>query len=79
MNERIKELLGQAGGIEHDEDGNELTPILVGKDLVKFAELIVRECAEIAKDTQDFYNEHNDGIINTEIWTMIKYRFGVDN
>ena len=45
MNERIKELALQAGGIGHDDDGNELTPALVGKDLEKFAELIVRECA----------------------------------
>ena len=44
MNERIKELMDQAGGIEHDDDGHEMTPILVGKDLEKFAELIVREC-----------------------------------
>jgi hypothetical protein len=46
MNERIKELVGQAGGIQYDEDGNELTAILVGKDLTKFALLIVRECKE---------------------------------
>ena len=43
MNERIKELAEQAGGIQYDEDGDELTPILVGKDLAKFAELIVLE------------------------------------
>ena len=47
MNERIKELLKQSCGFEYDEDGNELTPILVGKDLTKFAELIVQECAEL--------------------------------
>jgi len=46
MNQRIKELLVQAGAIEHDDDGNEMTPILVGKDLEKFAELIVRECID---------------------------------
>jgi hypothetical protein len=45
MNERIKELLKQSCGFEYDEDGNELTPILVGKDLAKFAQLIVKECA----------------------------------
>ena len=47
MNERIRELLKQAGGIQHDEDGDELTAILVGKDLAKFAELIVRKCLDI--------------------------------
>ena len=45
MNQRIRELIKQAGGIGHDDDGNELTPALVGKGLEKFAELIIRECA----------------------------------
>ena len=54
MNERIQELLKQAGGIQHDEDGDELTAILVGKDLEKFAELIVRECIEINKQELSF-------------------------
>lgn len=82
MNERIKELAVQAEFkvYEGDRVG---TPgygdYIKDGALEKFAELIVQECAQIAKDTQDFYNEHNDGIINTEIWTMIKYRFGVDN
>ena len=44
MNERIRELIKQAGGIQCDEDGDELTPILVSKDLEKFAELIVNDC-----------------------------------
>lgn len=85
MNENLIDLANQAGikfvpmvceGVEYDYvhvdmDGSD--------DLEKFAELIIKECAQIAKDTQDFYNKHNDGIINTEIWTMIKHRFGVDN
>ena len=48
MNEKIKELVRQAGGIDDDDDGYELTPILVGTCLEKFAELIVRECAKVA-------------------------------
>jgi hypothetical protein len=47
MNERIRELLKQSCGFEYDEDGNELTPILVGKDLAKFAELILLEVTDI--------------------------------
>ena len=47
MNPRIKELIKSTGGISHDDDGNELTPMLVGSGLEKFAELIVRECAEL--------------------------------
>ena len=82
MNERIKQLAEQAGVLEDLVDNLKdevLTYIARPQDIQKFAELIVSECAQIAKDTQDFYNEHNDGIINTEIWTMIKYQFGVDS
>ena len=46
MNERIKLLITQTGGIGHDDDGNELTPILVGTSLEIFAELIVKECGQ---------------------------------
>jgi hypothetical protein len=51
MNERIKNLIKQAGGIGYDDDNNELTPVLVGKGLEKFAELIVRECGKIVEQT----------------------------
>lgn len=47
MNKQIKLLTKQAGGIQYDEDGDELIPILVGKDLEKFAELIVWECVRL--------------------------------
>jgi hypothetical protein len=71
MNERIKELAEQAGMTDdkfgmffakdkHDEDG---------VDLEKFAELIVKECAEIAdKNSPLSYPDH--GI-------KIKRHFGV--
>ena len=55
MNERIQQLIKAAGGIGHDEDGQELTPMLVGSSLEKFAELIVRECAE-SLWTEECYN-----------------------
>ena len=55
MNERIRILAEQAGGIQYDEDTNDqLTPILVGKDLAKFAQLIVAECIEINKQELAF-------------------------
>ena len=48
MNERIKELAEKAGGyvsLSYEHDGK---LILSGEDIVKkFAELIVRECAEL--------------------------------
>ena len=73
MNKQIKKLALQAG----------LEMCVCGCDMptrqsAKFAELIVRECAKIAEDTQKFYDEHNDSVVNTEIWTMIKLHFGVE-
>ena len=50
MNPRIKELIKAAGGIAYDDDGNELTVMLVGKNLEKFAELLIRECATLKLD-----------------------------
>jgi hypothetical protein len=47
MNQRIYELVKAAGGISHDDDGQELTPMLVGSGLEKFAELIVLECMRL--------------------------------
>jgi hypothetical protein len=69
MNERIKELVKQAGGIACDDDNNELTPALVGKELQKFAELIVRECAHIT-----WLNSTEDNTAHTKI----KEHFGVE-
>ena len=48
MNERIQQLWSQAGG--HYNSGNQHTwPEYTIDDPEKFAELIVRECAELAK------------------------------
>jgi len=86
MNERIRQLSEQAHRSTADElahlqrvhnrtyDLNESAAIYNEK----FAELIVRECAKIAEDTQKFYDKHNDSVVNTEIWTMIKLHFGVE-
>ena len=56
MNERMVELIKQLGGIQYNEDGDELTPILVGKDLEKFAELIVRECIKLADNEAERFS-----------------------
>jgi hypothetical protein len=53
MNEQIKELVRQAGGIEHDNDGNELTPILVGTSLEKFAELLVKDIINVLESKNE--------------------------
>jgi hypothetical protein len=75
MNERFKQLIKAAGGIGHDEDGQELTPMLVGSSLEKFAELIVRECAEIVKDSP--WKLGNSYAASDQAW-LIKEHFGVE-
>ena len=85
MNERIKLLVKQAGGIQYDEDGDELTAILVGKDLAKFAELIVRECIgvvdKIVPPGYEDYPDYRDQIeksFRRECAIEIKQHFGVE-
>ena len=69
MNERIQELCKQAGGISYDDDNEIMNPMLVGKQVEKFAELIVRECVSVV-----------DGLSDYIPWvsTAIKKHFGVD-
>jgi hypothetical protein len=54
MNERIRELAEQAGLRFTQLMSNPMVPVVDGKetDLAKFAELIVRECADIATINQ---------------------------
>jgi len=51
MNERIKQLAEQAGLRFTQLMSNPMVPVVDGKetDLEKFAELIVKECAEVCK------------------------------
>ena len=82
MNERIRALWKQAGG--HYNSGNQHTwPEYTIDDPEKFAELIVRECAEqiIAKGTDwvDFAPSQTG--VRPEYWDMaqqIKQHFGVE-
>ena len=76
MNERIQDLKDKLWTEEYWTNPN--TDKLLPAQLNQFAELIVRECAQVAKDIQTFYDENNDSQVNTEIWTMIKLHFGVE-
>jgi hypothetical protein len=78
MNERIKEFIAQAGGIEHDDDGNELTPVLVGKELAKFADLIIQECRYVmdCNKGSDQNPAWNQALSETSL--KIKQHFGVE-
>ena len=48
MNERIKELAVEAGIIVGEPNGFDMTRLMPKE--VKFAELIIRQCAQIAKE-----------------------------
>ena len=67
MNERIKELAKQASYRIIETDG---APVISTEfDKEKFAELIVRECAEVARlNTR----------IDSKLYLMIKQHFGVE-
>lgn len=69
MNERIKELAKQSGLIQYDTDGKMV-------DINKFAELLVRECAEVGLDSC----EDGDDIeaIMKRVHNNILKHFGVD-
>lgn len=56
MNERIKQLLGQAYDEAVPETWTTLSSEQLGRVYDKFAELIVRECAEICLEANDHKN-----------------------
>ena len=64
MNERIKQLAIEAGMIVGEANGFDMTRLMPKE--VKFAEFIVRECAEIAGTAEPYKAED-----------LIKKHFGV--
>ena len=72
MNERIKELLIQSEVF--NKDGTVLKDVC-GYELNKFAQLIVRECADIAYDTQ--YNHGRASYETDSCARAIRQHFGV--
>lgn len=81
MNERIKTLIKAAGGVSHDEDGRELTPMLAGSSLEKFAESLIRECIHriegcaVAPEDDEFVKGYNKGV--SKVSSQVKHHFGV--
>lgn len=84
MNERIKELARQCGAYHKDDEGEETKiAVLIGKEVEKFAELIVKECAETVEVYihESLYNGlyergYNDGRNASAL--LIKQHFGVE-
>ena len=68
MNERIQELLLKVVPME-GEDGDLMPSLYTSKQIEKFAELIVHECAEVAG-----CNGHVSGF---SLGDLIKEHFGV--
>ena len=66
MNKRIKELAEQAGWMMGDE------PEGFNTRLERFAELIIRECAEIAKTAEPYRSDdlilRHFGVIDDPTW-----------
>ena len=79
MNERIRKLLKEVGGINYGDDNEELTPMLVGKQLEKFAELIVTECVTLVRDMGNpTYINHSDWRVSrNDAMRVIREHFGV--
>lgn len=65
MNERIKELAEQAGFLNKDEES-----------IGYFAELIVRECAQVCRDQPNHYALKTD---RDNCAVAIKKHFGVES
>ena len=85
MNDRIKELWSQAGG--HYNSGNQHTwPQYTIDDPEKFAELIVKECADIINHRADTCSDWLDSVKaneavregQRECAKTIKEHFGVE-
>jgi hypothetical protein len=74
MNERIKELAKEAGLIQAKDfkSGDEVKNIVFSNGLEKFAELIVRECLEIAIE------EERHAPFEGPVETKIRQHFGVE-
>lgn len=87
MNERIKQLIKDAGGAGHDEDGQEPTPMLAGSDLEKFAVSLIQECADVILNNDieqqeeygfnhPYFGGWERGVIDSA--QIVKKHFGVE-
>ena len=73
MNERIKQLLGQAHDQAVPETWTTLSSEQLEKVYDKFAQLIVRECA---KSANDWYQNHDK--IHSDPMSYVLAHFGVE-
>jgi len=80
MNERIKQLLGQAYDEAVPETWTTLSSLQQGRIYEKFAELIVRECVNRVRSRQQFATEDLQNV--TQAFDLLVYdiesHFGVE-
>ena len=74
MNERIK-ILAEQAGFEFNSLGGTYTTGTLSDNLVKFAEMIVKECANMA---ESFHHHQYDFTGNLELHEFIKTHVGVE-
>ena len=75
MNERIKHIALQAGGEFYEGFAGSPNAVrFTEADLEKFAESIVRECASMAEDEADKYEEQSSGMAGY----AIRQHFGIE-
>jgi hypothetical protein len=75
MNERIKELIRQAGGIGYD-DNNVMPAILVGNEQVKqFAELIIEETLDQV-DERTYDRGNTQWYEDDKKWVRLHFGYG---
>ena len=84
MNERIRLLAERAGAVFEKTNGLNDCPqdSLVGDEIEKFAELIVRECVKLCEHgpNDDEFDEYDMGmwVKAKSIKTAIKQHFGIE-
>ena len=78
MNERIKELMNEAVRFHWDHDGQAYEAQVHPEDLEYFAELIIKECAQLARNTNLEDVEGGDSAVLLAAKHHILDHFGVD-
>jgi aspartate/methionine/tyrosine aminotransferase len=82
MNDKIKQLAEQAGQLQlatPDNPSADAIMVLIGPNIEKFAELIVKECADICMEmATKCAGLPGDGALAKDCADWIKKDFGVD-
>ena len=78
MNERIKELMNEAVRFHWDHDGQAYEAQVHPEELEYFAELIIKECAQLARNTNLEDVEGGDSAVLLAAKHHILDHFGVD-